>query len=75
MLLGNDCRVDNRAVTTNKLDVATLPADLDESRGLKSALDLPEGQRTKPRQPQPRWYGRVAGGWLVAARSKAPELL
>jgi hypothetical protein len=69
----NGC-VDGLAESPHKLDVTAFLADFDESRCLKPALDLAEGLRPKPRQPQPLSCEPWVGAWLAAVRSEAPVL-
>src|SRR5262249_44475457 len=71
----DDHRVDDRAGTPHKLDVAAFLAGFRKTGGLQSALDLPEGQGTKPPQPRPQSCGSPALAWPAAARNEAPAPL
>jgi hypothetical protein len=53
LLRHNRC-VDGLREPSHKFDVTALLAGFDESGGLKPTLDLAEGLRLKPPQPQPR---------------------
>src|ERR1035437_9936020 len=49
-------------------------ASFDESRCLKTALDLAEGLRLKPPRPQARWCELLGDALPAAVRSAVPAL-
>ena len=71
-LLGHDCRVHNPALRVHELDMTALLALLYEPCPFKPALDLAEGRRAKPRQPQPRRSKAWVDASPAAARNAVP---
>src|SRR6266704_2054434 len=74
-LLRDNRRVHGFSRTPHELYVTALLAGLHEARRFKPALDLTEGLRLKPPQPQPRSFGLSVGESPAVARNAVRELL
>lgn len=53
-LFRHNCCVNDLGKSADKFDVTTALANFDKAHGFKATLDLAEGLRLKPPQPQPR---------------------
>ena len=73
-LLWHDHRINGLLRTANEFHVTTLLASFDEAYGFQPALHLPEGQRPKPPQPQPRSFVLSADALPAASRSEVQAL-